>query len=182
VAAVQDFAETPLEQRIVQDPDWQEGAAWGRARPGHPEGRVAEHIREVLANVDGLGTDRRRLRLIALIHDTFKHQVDRSRPRTGDNDHARIARRFAERYVDEPGVLAVVEHHDDAYRAWRRARRTGDWERAERDARALIERLGEDLALFRAFYACDNATGDKAAEPREWFEQVCDRASAETRR
>jgi hypothetical protein len=44
--------ETELETRIVSDPEWQEGAAWGQPRPGHPEGVVGAHIEEVLRNVD----------------------------------------------------------------------------------------------------------------------------------
>ncbi|MBW3593242.1 MAG: hypothetical protein KY396_06080 [Actinobacteria bacterium] len=96
--------ETELEARIVADPEWQEGAAWGTPRPGHPEGSVAAHVREVLANVDRVALDardRERLRLVALVHDAFKHSVDRSTPRTGANHHATIARRFAERYIDD---------------------------------------------------------------------------------
>src|SRR5947208_12867086 len=30
------IAETELERSIVDDPEWQEGAAWGTPRPGHP--------------------------------------------------------------------------------------------------------------------------------------------------
>jgi hypothetical protein len=113
--------ETALERRIVDDPEWQAGAAWGMPRPGHPEGSVAAHIEELLANIDdqALGAlDRERLRFVALVHDTFKHRVDRDQPRTGDNHHAAIARRFAARYTRDAELLELVELHDEAYNAW----------------------------------------------------------------
>jgi len=104
---------TELERRIVADPEWQEGAAWGDPRPGHPEGAVAAHIEEVLSNVDDVAVDERdreRLRLVALIHDTFKYRVVRGQTRTGGNHHAMIARGFAERYVDPDRVTIEWRH------------------------------------------------------------------------
>ena len=109
--------ESDLEARIVADPAWQEGARWGEPRPGHPEGSVASHIAEVVTNVDRHAIDqddRARLRLVALVHDTFKYQVDQSKPKSGDNHHAMLARRFAEGYVEDPELLDVIELHDEA--------------------------------------------------------------------
>jgi hypothetical protein len=171
--------ETDVERRIVSDPEWIEGASWGTDMEGHPEDTVADHVEEVLGNVDRFGFDdatRARLRLIALTHDTFKHGVRWWLP--WRNDHARLARAFAVKHVDDEGVLVVVEHHDDAYRAWRRASKDGRWDRAERRAEALIDRLGEHLDLFRAFYRCDNATGTKSPDDRHWFEGIVERRAA----
>jgi hypothetical protein len=67
----------------MADPRWRRGVAWGTPRSGHPEGAVIHHIVAVLENVDRVALDdgdRARLRLIALVHDTFKCDVDRSRP------------------------------------------------------------------------------------------------------
>ena len=167
--------ETELEARIVADPDWQAGAAWGDPRPGHPEGSVAAHVAEVLDNVDrvALGADdRARLRLVALVHDTFKGSVDRSRPSTGENHHAVLARRFAERYVDDPEVLEVVELHDEAYNAWATGERSGNGPAAEARARRLVERLGSSLPFYLRFYRADIETGTKRREPLEWFERL----------
>jgi hypothetical protein len=79
----------------------------GAPRGGHPEGPVKFHIAEALANDERCATSpirRRRLRIIALTHDTFKHQVDVTKPRAGENHHGMIALRFTERYVtDDPG-------------------------------------------------------------------------------
>ena len=159
----------------MDDPEWRRGVRWGRPRRGHPEGSVLAHIHEVLDNVDRVADSpeqRERLRLIALVHDSFKAGVDRSRPKHGPNHHAAIARRFTERYSGDHGLLLVVEHHDVPYALWRRGNRTGDWEASTRWAGALIDALGDDLDLFLRFYRADNETGDKTDDDRRWFEGV----------
>ena len=169
--------ETELERRIVSDPDWQEGAAWGDPRPGHPEGAVSAHIEEVLRNIDAIAVDhddRERLRLVAIVHDTFKHRVEHGRPRTGEDHHAMIARRFAERYIDDSDLLDVIELHDEAYNAWVKGERGRDWPAAAARARRLIDRLGPSLGLYVRFFRADNATGSKNRMPLQWFERVID--------
>ena len=168
--------ETDLERAIAADPAWQTGMIWGVPRPGHPEGPVLWHVRDVLDNVQALYGDspeRPRLRLIALLHDAFKYKVDRTAPRGPANTHEVFARRFAERYLDDPAVLEVIELHDAAYKAYRLLERTGNEEEAQRRARALIERLGSHLGLFLMFYECDNRTGDKGTAHYEWFLAIC---------
>jgi RimJ/RimL family protein N-acetyltransferase len=166
--------ETPLERAVCADPAWRAGVAWGEPRSGHPEGTVIAHVADVLANVDRVAADagdRERLRFAALVHDAFKGDVDRSRPKTGENHHAMRARRFAERYVADADLLDVIELHDEAYLAWRGGHRDGDWAEAERRARVLLERLGagERYGLFMRFYRADNETGDKTDAHRHWF-------------
>jgi RimJ/RimL family protein N-acetyltransferase len=167
--------ETDLERAICADPAWRSGVAWGEPRSGHPEGTVIAHVADVLANVDRIAldpADRTRLRLAAIVHDAFKGDVDRSQPKTGENHHAMRARRFAERYLDDPDLLDVIELHDDAYLAWRQGRRNGDWPAAERRARALLERLGSRSGLYLRFYRADNETDGKTDEHRHWLESL----------
>lgn len=167
--------ETELERTLFAAPEVQAGLAYGEPRPGHPEGRVGRHLADVLANVDrcyGGSALREKLRLIAIVHDSFKHEVDPHRPKTGENHHAMRARRFAEKFIDDTAVLDVIELHDEAYNAWQMGRRDCDWKRAEFRARALLERLGDNLPLYLAFYHCDNMTGDKSQEPLEWFRRI----------
>jgi hypothetical protein len=165
--------ENELERRVCADPAWVKGSLWGAPRPGHPEGTVALHVRDVLANIDRIAPrpdpDRERLRFIAIVHDSFKGDVDRSRPKTGENQHGMRARRFAEHYTDEAAVLDVLELHDDAYIAWRDGTRSGDWEQANARAYELIDRLGENLGLYMRFYRADNEVDGKTSEHREWF-------------
>jgi HD domain len=166
--------ETELEARICADPEWKKGAVWGKPRPGHSEGAVMYHIAEVLANVDRLATtqeERRMLRLIALIHDTFKFRVDPSKPKIGANHHAVIARKFAERYLDDLALLEIIELHDEAYNSWRSGASKGRWREAEERASRLVARLGSSLPLYLRFYRADNATGSKEDDSLIWFEQ-----------
>ena len=168
------------EHRIASDPEFLAGLEYGRPRPGHPEGAVKWHIADVLANFDRWYRDTPHysaLRLIALVHDTFKYQVDRSRPKSGANHHGAYARKFAERYVDDAATLDVIELHDEAYNAFQQGRRRGDWDGAEQRARRLIVRLREALPLYLAFYRCDNETGDKSQASREWFETLVSRTT-----
>lgn len=167
--------ETDLERRVAGDPAWRAGIEFGEPRPGHPEGKVKFHIADVLANVDAFTADsplRSDLRVIALIHDTFKHEVDPALPRTGENHHGMRARRFAERHVADIRVLDVIETHDEAYNAWQKGHRDGRWTAAQERATRLLIRLGATLDLYLAFYQCDNSTEGKSSEPFEWFRRL----------
>lgn len=164
--------QTDLERRIASDPQWREGIEWGRPRRGHPEGTIKAHIAAVLKNVDqlfGSSPHHEALRLIALVHDTFKYQVDLKSPRSGENHHAMRARRFAERFVAEPEILEVVELHDEAYNAWQLGNRDNRWDKAEQRAARLIDRLANRVDLYLAFYECDNSTTGKQPDCFEWF-------------
>ena len=169
--------ETGLERAVSEDPELRRGLGWGRPRRGHPEGTVAAHVADLLAKVDATGeTGRRRadLRFLALVHDSFKYQVDQSRPRTGENHNAMRARRFAERYVAEERLLSVIELHDRPYALWRLLRRTGavDHQRLEE----MLRRV-PDLDLMLRFVALDGSTEGKDPEPVRWFEEVVARTA-----
>ena len=167
--------ENGIETAIINNIDFVEGAFWGKVRPGHPEARIILHIKEVLENIDKFynedDDDRTNLRIIALIHDTFKYKVDRNKPKTGANHHGMIARIFAEKFTQDQKVLKIIELHDEAYNSWGKGNRRGDWYGAERRAKILIDNLTKIDALksYVKFYKCDNATGDKERENYNWF-------------
>jgi len=165
--------ENSLEEKICLDSEFIEGAMWGFPRSGHPEGNVIYHIGEVLKNVDKYGnkTNREKLRLISIMHDTFKNQINRDLPREGDNDHGMKARRFAERYLNYNDVLEILELHDKAYLCWKKGNK-GNWSEAYKRAKELIKRLDSSLDLYLTFYRCDNETGNKERENFRWFHNV----------
>jgi len=166
--------ENGIEVAICNTSEFIEGINYGKPRPGHKEGQVIYHIEEVLGNIDKFyadDEDRSDLRLIAILHDTFKHKVDHTKPKAGDNHHGAFANKFASKYCHNSKVLAIIKTHDDAYNAWSAGGRRGDWYKAERRANNLIEFL-EDidcLDLYLKFYRCDNATGNKSQDNYEWF-------------
>jgi hypothetical protein len=164
--------ENDTEARMRADPDWIAGAEWGDPRPGHPEGAAKFHVAEVLANVDRYAVnpeDRRRLRIAAITHDTFKNQVDETKPRVGENHHGMLARRFAERYVDDTALLDIIELHDEAYNAYSTGVRREAWAEADARAAKLLERLGVGRELYLTFFRCDDETGTKDHDALDWF-------------
>lgn len=167
--------ETDLERHLIDLPEFRHGLWWGEPRFGHPEGRVALHVREVLDNIAVLpnlcSEDRARLRLIALAHDTFKHAESRTRPRDWTKRHGLLSRQFMERYTTDPVVLDVIETHDDPYYKWlSQHRRPSPHSQLD----SLLSRVGHCLQLFYLFFKCDTQTGDKIQAPLRWFEQVAE--------
>ena len=166
--------ETTLEREIIVDPSFIEGAIWGMPRNGHPEGKVLYHIGHVLKNIDMYTSieNRTHLRLIAIIHDTFKHKVDRSKPKIGDNNHGVIARNFAEKYIQDNDILTIIELHDYAYYLWRTANKNQEWDIARQGADQFIKKLGKLINLYMEFYLCDNSTGNKTNDDFHWFQKI----------
>jgi hypothetical protein len=161
--------ETPLEAELAADPVLREGWAWGRPRSGHPEGSVGAHVGHLLETIDEwgeTGTRREQLRLLALVHDALKFQVNHALPRTGENHHAMRARRFAEQHTGDEALLAALELHDRPYAIWRKLQRTG-----KLDEKRWKDMLGRvpDLGLFVRFVELDASTEGKRPEPLEWF-------------
>jgi hypothetical protein len=161
--------ESALERRLLDDPRLRPGLDWGQPRPGHPEGRVADHVAAMLTAIprdDELGSD---LRFLALIHDSFKAEVRPREPWSADNDHAALARRFAERYSTDERLLTTLELHDEPYWIWRTA------DQPKQALRALIERL-PDLELFVRFVELDAANEGKDLTFLWWFRRELARA------
>jgi len=112
------------------------------------------------------GERRELLRLVALVHDSFKYQVRERLPRVGENHHAMRARRFAERFIDDERVLAIVELHDRPYALWRKLQRRGKLD--ERGFRRMLRRI-PDPDLFLRFIELDGSTEGKRPEPIAWL-------------
>lgn len=169
--------ETDVERDIASNAEWRAGIEWGEPRSGHPEGAVMWHVAEVLANVDRLDIDaeaRRRLRIAALVHDTWKRAVDREKDRVPPNEHGFLAARWLDQHIEDEALITLVELHDEGYRAWREHAAGREDEAAFRVGR-IVARLPESLPLFVAFYWADNRTGAKTPEQVDWFvEQLAD--------
>ena len=168
--------ETELELSIIHHPEFTDGLLWGEPRYGHPEGKVLYHIPEIYDNLDRISpplsiTEREQLRLITLLHDTFKYIEDKSFPRDWSRHHGILARLFAENYISDPLILDIIELHDEAYYSWRMEILEDEPEEASARIDILFDRLGSGLQLFYLFFKCDTATGDKTPAPVKWFEK-----------
>jgi HD domain len=174
IAAEVLLLETKLEQKLLDFPEFLEGLFWGTPRYGHPEGKVLYHIRDVLDNIEKLtvsALDRERLRLVAIVHDTFKYIENRSEQRDWSQHHSILARRFFEQLSDDKVVLNLLELHDEAYYAWR-FHKAGCFGESDRRLEKIMKYLSNDLQLFYAFFKCDTSTGDKDPTPMLWFENL----------
>jgi len=160
-------AETALERELASDPTLLLGLAWGRPRRGHPEGTVGRHVGDILAAItEPPGPRREQLRFLALVHDASKYRVRPDAAYSLDNDHAVLARRFAQRYTGDPRLLQTLELHDAPYYIWRTR---------GHDGRAAVESVLAripDLELFLRFVELDGSTEGKDPRPLAWLRAV----------
>jgi hypothetical protein len=150
---------TEPERALLADPRLRAGLDWGAPRPGHPEGRVADHVAAILAAIAADDPLRNDLHLLAVVHDSFKAEVRRHERWSPGNDHATLARRFAERFTSDERVLAALELHDEPYWIWRHAHTP------EPALQTFLGRL-PDLGLYAHF---DAANGGKDLTFLWWF-------------
>ena len=171
--------ENDLERRVSSDSALVDNLAWGEPRKGHPEGSIAAHVDDLLSTLaewDEPTERRSHLRLITLVHDSFKADVVEKLPKVGRNHHADRARRFAERYTGDPAVLATVQHHDRPYALWRKMKRKGRLD--ERGFEKMVDDI-PDLALFVRFVELDGSTEGKNREPIHWLRDELERRGHE---
>lgn len=154
--------ETELERALLADPRLRAGLDWGAPRSGHPEGRVADHAAAMLSAIATDDPLRRDLRVLALVHDSFKAEVRPNEPWSPDNDHATLARRFAERHTTDERLLATLELHDEPYWIWRNA------DAPEQALQALLARV-PDAELLARFVELDAANEGKDLTFLWWF-------------
>ena len=154
--------ETTLERELLGEPRLQAGLDWGTPRFGHPEGRVREHVAAMLATIPSDDPLRDDLRFLALVHDSFKAEVRPDQPWSRENDHATLARRFAERHTSDERLLTALELHDEPFWIWRNS------DAPEKALRPLLERL-LDLELFARFVELDAANEGKDLTFLWWF-------------
>lgn len=136
---------------------------------------MGAHVADLLGTIDDWGekgTRRSELRILALLHDALKSRVNHALPRTGENHHAMRARRFAEGYLGDERLLAVLELHDRPYAIWRKLRRTGTLD--EERWQEMLDRI-PDLELFVRFVELDTSTEGKDPEPLDWFREELSR-------
>ncbi len=171
--------ENELEQLLLEQPEFLKGLDWGFPRYGHPEGKVLYHVHEVLENINQIkllsDATRKRLRIITFVHDTFKYDEDKNRPRDWKRHHSILARNFLANFTDDRAMLDITELHDEAFYAWRNIHLANKIEKGEARFQHLINRLDDNLQLFYLFFKCDTKTGDKIQAPLKWFESYVEK-------
>lgn len=167
--------ETPQEAEYITRPEIIDGLMWGLPRYGHPEGKVAYHIREVFNNIDllkSIGDDTRTmLRTIALIHDTFKYKEDRNIPRDWTKHHGMLARKYLEQQQVRQEICEITEMHDEAFYAWRAEIIEKKADISAARLKKIEDRIPGHLQEYFLFFLCDTLTGDKLRTPVQWLFQ-----------
>lgn len=172
-------------QQIVSDPRYTRNVAYGKPRPGHPEGNVAAHISELEKNLATLAphlkslceSDAEHTKLLAELkllihtHDTFKAESEKRVPIAHERSHASLARKFLEEFVSDQRLLAVAQQHDVPFSLYRQHERFGDLNEAR--FAELCDAI-PDWKIFLTFQLIDNTTAGKVAPqgttgPVEWF-------------
>ncbi len=167
--------ETKTEKALLKNPEFVEGLHWGEPRFGHPEGKVIFHIKEVFNNIDKCAlnpAEREKLRLIALVHDTFKYkEVKGSEPRNWKKHHAALAGEFVQQWTDDEQVIKITKLHDEAYYSWRHDSIHKDVAASKNRLNRLLTEVKDCQQLYYLFFICDTYTGDKNPTPVKWFEK-----------
>lgn len=172
--------ETDLERLILTMPEIIEGLMWGVPRFGHPEGKVVYHVREIYDNIDNLSPaptpeNRIKLRIITLLHDTFKFREDKSIPRDYTKYHALLARKFAEANIPEItdlNILNIIEQHDEAYYCWRLHTSLNNQSLSDEKLNILLDKIKDCPDMYFTFFLCDTSTGDKTQAPLKWYRKT----------
>jgi len=169
--------ENKEEADLLAIPEVQEGLRWGLPRYGHPEGEVFKHVREVFDNIDRVNLssdDRSFLRMIALIHDTFKYKEPKGSPRDWSKHHSVLAGQFMEKRKADASMIKIISWHDEAYYIWRMIYPYQQPVQGQIRLDKLLSLLQGDLQLYYIFFKCDTCTGDKNSAPLKWFEMAAE--------
>lgn len=174
-------ARNKLEELIFSNKQIQKGLSWGWPRKGHPEGATIFHVKEIFEEIDKLcelPETKTKLRILAIIHDSFKYKVNRAKPRVGENNHGMIARRFTENFINSlenkndkrilTSLLDIIELHDEFYFIYLKVKREGVF-REVRFHKMLSRLIEENLFLYLKFMDLDGSGKGKNPISREWF-------------
>ncbi len=165
---------TPYEaalDAILNNPRYLKSLDWGESRPGHPEGTIRAHVKELEGNLESLRsrlseTDFWKLKLLVHTHDTFKGEALAGVRISDPRSHASLAREFLAGFCEDTDLLAMVQNHDEPFALWRQFTTKGKVNQ-ERFARLL--RSIQNWSLFLAFNIIDGCTEGKSREPLAWF-------------
>ncbi len=145
--------------------------------PGHPEGKVKNHIAELEVNLERLKPRLPneeiywKLKFLIHVHDTFKADAIRtSVPATHPRSHESLARAFASEFTDDYDLLTTLQFHDENYTLWKQFQTTGCYD--EKAFHALLDAV-HDWDLYLIFTIIDGQTKGKDIAKLTWFiEQV----------
>jgi len=158
-------------EQITADPRYRKNVEYGEPRPGHPEGKVRNHIAELEANLEALApgvsqSDYWKLKFLIHVHDTFKAEAAPDVPIVHPRSHASLARSFAAEFTDDADLLNMIQFHDENYALWLQFAHSGAYNAGRFDK--LLKTI-KDWDLFLTFLIIDGCTAGKERAKLAWF-------------
>lgn len=167
---------------IKADERYLKNIEYGRARRGHPEGKVAAHIRELEGNLKQIqeyltlaGTPINPatvavLEILIHVHDSFKAEAQ-PRVRIDDpHSHASIAREFLATKLNDSSILTMVQLHDVPWSLYQQFQKYGDF---NRERLVALSKEIPSMETFQLFQIIDNTTTGKVTPGTQssvkWF-------------
>lgn len=161
-------------QKILADPRYLENIEYGEPRSGHPEGKIKNHIADLVRNLEAIkprglsGDEYWKLMFLIHVHDTFKAEAVPDVPILDPRSHASLARKYAGKFRVDRDLLNMVQFHDENYALWHQFNKTGAY-----DTQRFQRLLGKikDWDLFLKFIIIDGSTEGKERSKLIWFIQ-----------
>lgn len=158
-------------EKVIHDPRYQTYVEFGEPRPGHPEGRIRQHILLLEENLERFKPrlseeDYWKLKFMIHVHDTLKAAAEHDSPAFSPGHHAVLARRFAEEFTSDADVLNAIYYHDENFYLWKQFQKTGEFDKTRLE-RLLSEIL--DIDLFLTFILIDGCVPGKDFSKLGWF-------------
>jgi hypothetical protein len=166
---------TLIFDKILEDESLEEKMKYGTPRPGHIEGAIGAHVRELHENLQavveclegGLGgkmitlEQLAALRILILCHDTFKGDALRGVDIAHPKSHASLARSYLENFTADQSLLNMIQLHDEPYALFKK------WQSSHCVPQVRLAKLFEavvDWDTFMLFQIIDNTTVGKSTE------------------
>lgn len=161
-------------ERIMADPLYRKNIEYGRQRPGHPEGRIKQHITDLEKNLEILKKKGRitteddywKLKFLIYVHDLFKAETDKSITTSTILGHAILAREYARQFVEDVDLLNMIQYHDENYELWKEYLQNGKY---DSDRFNCLLRTIKNWDLFLLFTIIDGCTKGKDYAKLGWF-------------
>lgn len=157
--------------KIIADPRYSTGVTYGKARTGHAEGSVSNHLVQLDKNLWHISQllsaqEFVKLRILIHVHDTFKYWAKKNSAIEDPKSHASLARAFLAEFTDDQDLLYMVQYHDENFALWKQVEAKGRYNKA-RFEKLIV--LITDMTLFLFFTIIDGYTPSKQHERIRWF-------------
>lgn len=161
-------------EKIMADPRYRKNIEYGEPRPGHPEGKVKQHIADLENNLEILKKmgrvpnedDYWKLKFMIHVHDLFKVETDELTATLSAPSHATLARDYASQFIEDTDLLNMIQYHDENYELWKEYLQNNQYDNERFEN--LLQTI-KDWDVFLLFIIIDGCTKGKDYAKLGWF-------------